>query len=149
MECEVNVDPVPSSSLILYAVLVMLSAFFSSAETALSSVNRVRMIRMSEDGDKGAKRVLHLVDRFDDTLSTILVGNNIVNIGAATVSTAIATSIYSGGAGLVISTFATTIVILIFGEILPKSLAKEFAEKYSLLISGILLFLVKIGRAHV
>ena len=144
MECEVNVDPVPSSSLILYAVLVMLSAFFSSAETALSSVNRVRMIRMSEDGDKGAKRVLHLVDRFDDTLSTILVGNNIVNIGAATVSTAIATSIYSGGTGLVISTFATTIVILIFGEILPKSLAKEFAEKYSLLISGILIFLVKV-----
>lgn len=144
MECEVNVDPVPSSSLILYVVLVMLSAFFSSAETALSSVNRVRMIRMSEDGDKGAKRVLHLVDRFDDTLSTILVGNNIVNIGAATVSTAIATSIYSGGTGLVISTFATTVIILIFGEILPKSLAKEFAEKYSLLISGILLLLVKV-----
>lgn len=137
-------DPVPSSSLILYAILVLLSAFFSSAETALSSVNRVRMIRMSEDGDKGAKRVLGLVDRFDDTLSTILVGNNIVNIGAATVSTAIATSIFSGGTGLLISTFATTVIILIFGEILPKSLAKEFAEKYSLLISGILLFLVKL-----
>ncbi|MBR2077015.1 MAG: DUF21 domain-containing protein, partial [Exiguobacterium sp.] len=137
-------DPVPSSSLILYVVLVMLSAFFSSAETALSSVNRVRMIRMAEDGDKAATRVLHLVDRFDDTLSTILVGNNIVNIGAATVSTAIATSIFSGGTGLVISTFVTTVIILIFGEILPKSLAKEFAEKYSLLISGILVFLVKV-----
>ncbi len=137
-------DPVPSSSLILYVVLVMLSAFFSSAETALSSVNRVRMIRMAEDGDKAAKRVLSLVDRFDDTLSTILVGNNIVNIGSATVSTAIATSIFSGGTGLLVSTFATTVIILIFGEILPKSLAKEFAEKYSLLISGILVFLVKV-----
>lgn len=137
-------DPVPSSSLILYVVLVMLSAFFSSAETALSSVNRVRMIRMAEDGDKAAKRVLHLVDRFDDTLSTILVGNNIVNIGSATVSTAIATSIFSGGTGLLVSTFVTTVIILIFGEILPKSLAKEFAEKYSLLISGILVFLVKV-----
>ncbi|WP_353047839.1 MULTISPECIES: hemolysin family protein [unclassified Exiguobacterium] len=134
----------PSSSLILYVVLVMLSAFFSSAETALSSVNRVRMIRMAEDGDKAAKRVLSLVDRFDDTLSTILVGNNIVNIGSATVSTAIATSIFSGGTGLLVSTFATTVIILIFGEILPKSLAKEFAEKYSLLISGILVFLVKV-----
>lgn len=122
----------------------MLSAFFSSAETALSSVNRVRMIRMAEDGDKAAKRVLSLVDRFDDTLSTILVGNNIVNIGSATVSTAIATSIFSGGTGLLVSTFATTVIILIFGEILPKSLAKEFAEKYSLLISGILVFLVKV-----
>lgn len=110
-------DPVPSSSLILYVVLVMLSAFFSSAETALSSVNRVRMIRMAEDGDKAAKRVLSLVDRFDDTLSTILVGNNIVNIGSATVSTAIATSIFSGGTGLLVSTFATTVIILIFGEI--------------------------------
>ncbi|WP_367660521.1 hemolysin family protein [Exiguobacterium alkaliphilum] len=137
-------DPVPSSSLILYAVLILLSAFFSSAETALSSVNRVRMIRMAEDGDKAAKRVLHLVDRFDDTLSTILVGNNVVNIGSATVATAIATSIFSGGTGLLISTFATTVLILIFGEILPKSLAKEFAEKYSLLISGILIFLVKV-----
>ncbi|WP_214702407.1 MULTISPECIES: hemolysin family protein [unclassified Exiguobacterium] len=137
-------DPVPSSSLILYAVLILLSAFFSSSETALSSVNRVRMIRMSEDGDKGAKRVLSLVDNFDDTLSTILVGNNIVNIGSATVSTTIATTIFTGGTGLLVATFVTTILILIFGEILPKSLAKEFAEKYSLAISGILVFLVKI-----
>ncbi|WP_423905881.1 CNNM domain-containing protein, partial [Exiguobacterium marinum] len=124
--------------------MILLSAFFSSSETALSSVNRVRMIRMSEDGDKRAKRVLSLVDNFDDTLSTILVGNNIVNIGSATVSTTIATTIFTGGTGLLVATFVTTILILIFGEILPKSLAKEFAEKYSLAISGILVFLVKI-----
>lgn len=135
---------VPIGLIILLGVLILLSAFFSSAETAFSSVNRIRLRNYVSEGRSGSKNALFISENFDDALSTILVGNNIVNIAAASISAKVATDIFGPSTGLLISTFGMTILILIFGEILPKSIAKENAESYSLKISGILLMLIKI-----
>src|SRR5699024_3080255 len=125
---------------------IFLSAFFSSSETAFSSVNKVRLKKFVDDGRRGSKKALLLVehDHFGQTLSTILVGNNIVNIAAASISGKLATEIFGGNIGVVISTVVMTILILIFGEILPKSLAREYAESYSLLISNVLYLLMQL-----
>ncbi|WP_079505265.1 hemolysin family protein [Mesobacillus jeotgali] len=135
---------VPIGLVILLGVLILLSAFFSSAETAFSSVNRIRLRNYVSEGRAGSKNALHISENFDDALSTILVGNNIVNIAAASISSKVAVDIFGPSTGLIISTFGMTILILIFGEILPKSIAKEHAETYSLKISGILLLLIKV-----
>ncbi|EDL64590.1 hypothetical protein BSG1_07776 [Bacillus sp. SG-1] len=130
--------------MILLGVLILLSAFFSSAETAYSSVNKIRLRNFESEGLRGSKKALFITENFDRALSTILVGNNIVNIAAASISAKMATDLFGGNTGLVVSTFVMTLLILIFGEILPKSLAKENAESYALSISGILFLLIKI-----
>jgi putative hemolysin len=135
---------VPIGLIIFLGVLILLSAFFSSAETAFSSVNRIRLRNYVSEGRPGSKNALFISENFDDALSTILVGNNIVNIAAASISASVATDLFGASTGLVISTFGMTIIILIFGEILPKSIAKEHAEAYSLKISGILLLLIRL-----
>ncbi|MBT2692640.1 hemolysin family protein [Bacillus sp. ISL-55] len=135
---------VPIGLVILLGVLILLSAFFSSAETAFSSVNRIRLRNYVSEGRAGSKNALHISENFDDALSTILVGNNIVNIAAASISSKVAVDLFGASTGLIVSTFVMTILILIFGEILPKSMAKENAEEYSLKISAILLLLIKI-----
>lgn len=122
----------------------MLSAFFSSAETAYSSVNKIRLKHFADEGRPGSKRALQIAEQFDKTLSTILVGgNNIVNIAAASIAATLAVDVFGGSLALVGSTVVMTILILIFGEILPKSLAKEHAESYSLLIANILYILIQ------
>lgn len=137
-------DDIPLNSIILLGILILLSAFFSSAETAYSSVNRIRLKNFVDEGRRGSKKAFYIAENFDKALSTILVGNNIVNIAAASISAKLATDLFGGNTGLVISTFVMTILILIFGEVLPKSLAKENAENYSLMIAGVLLFLIKL-----
>ncbi len=117
--------------------LIVLSAFFSASEMALSAVNKVRLRTMAEDGDPRAQRALAMVERFDRTLSVILVGNNVVNIAAASTATVLATRIF-GGSGIAIATAVTTVVILVFGEVLPKSIAKENAESVTLSLCGLL-----------
>ncbi|QOY37961.1 hemolysin family protein [Anaerobacillus isosaccharinicus] len=129
---------------LLLIVLVFLSAFFSSAETAFSSVNQIRLKNYVEQKRTGSVKALYIAENFDRALSTILVGNNIVNISAATISAKLATDIFGATIGLPLSTFAMTVIILIFGEILPKSFAKEHAEQLALQIAGILLFLMKV-----
>lgn len=109
---------------------LIVSAYFSATETAFTSVNRIRLKNAANDGDQKAKRVLRLTDRYDDLLSTILVGNNIANIA----NTAIATVFFvklCGVYGPTVSTVVMTLVVLIFGEISPKSLAKEYPEKFA------------------
>lgn len=128
----------------LLIILLFLSAFFSSAETAFSSVNRIRLKNYADENRKGSKNALMITEHFDKGLSTILVGNNVVNIGAATISAKLATDIFGAGTGMIINTVVMTTLVLIFGEILPKSYAKENAEAFSLKISGILVFLMKI-----
>ncbi len=120
---------------ILLFTLIALSAFFSASEMSLSSINKVRLKTMAEDGDPRAQRALGMIERFDRTLSVILVGNNVVNIAAASAATVLATSIFGAG-GVAIATAATTVVILIFGEVLPKSIAKENAESIALSLCG-------------
>lgn len=118
---------------VLLFILIALSAFFSASEMSLSSINKVRLRTMAEDGDPRAQRALGMVERFDRTLSVILVGNNVVNIAAASVATVLATNTFGAG-GVALATAVTTVVILIFGEVLPKSIAKENAESIALFL---------------
>lgn len=121
-----------------------MSAFFSSAETAFSSVNKIRLKNYVDENRKGSKNALMITEQFDKSLSTILVGNNVVNIGAATISAKLATDIFGAGTGMIINTVVMTTLVLIFGEILPKSYAKENAETFVLKISGVLALLMKL-----
>ncbi|QAV25964.1 hypothetical protein BTDUT50_04360 [Neobacillus thermocopriae] len=134
----------PLSLIFLLIFLIFLSAFFSASETAFSSVNKIRLKNYVDEKRRGSKKALYIAENFDQALSTILVGNNIVNIAAASISAKVATDLFGGSTGLVISTVGMTILILIFGEVLPKSLAKEHAESFSLLISDVLYMLIQL-----
>lgn len=122
-------------------VLVALSAYFSATETAFSSLNRIRIKNMASDGDKRAQLVLDLAHDYDKLLSTILIGNNIVNITSASLSTVLFVK-WLGDAGVSLSTVVMTVVVLIFGEISPKSLAKESPEKFAMLSAPVMHALV-------
>ena len=131
------------TQIILLIVLVVLSAFFSSAETALTTCNKIKMRTLAENGNKKAKRVLRITDDSGKMLSAILVGNNIVNLSASSISTSLAIKL--GGNALVgIATGILTLVILIFGEISPKTLATIHADGISLAYSGIIFWLMRI-----
>ena len=129
--------------LILLLVLLLLSAFFSSAETALTTVNQIRMKTRADEGDKRAKRVLLITADSGKMLSAILIGNNIVNITASSIATLLADKLF-GNAGVTIATAVLTVLILIFGEITPKTMATIYAEKLSLTYSGAIYGLIKI-----
>ncbi len=118
-------------------ILVALSAYFSATETAFSSLNRVRLRAWAEDGDRRAALALKLEEDYDRLLSTILIGNNIVNIMSTTIATIFFTDLL-GDYGPTVSTVVLTLVILIFGEISPKSLAKENAEAFAMLSAPLL-----------
>lgn len=124
-------------------ILLFLSAFFSSAETSLTTVNRIRMRSLAEEGNKRAERVLHITDDSGKMLSAILIGNNIVNLSASSIATSLAIKLW-GSVGAGIATGLLTLLILIFGEISPKTLATIHAEKISLAYSGTIEFLMKI-----
>ncbi len=137
--------PPSTGTYIFFVVLLLLSAFFSASETALSSVNKIRLKNKVENGNKRAKTALHLAEDFDRTLSTILIGNNVVNIASASIATMVATALL-GASGAAVATAVVTILVLIFGEILPKSYAKDNAEKVSVLISAPLQWLKSLLR---
>ena len=124
-------------------ILVMCSAYFSATETAFTSINKIRMKTWAENGDKRAASTLAMAEDYDKLLSTILIGNNIVNISASTIATVFFTKLFFEY-GPTISTVVVTIVVLIFGEISPKSLAKEFPEKVSMMSAPILKVIIKI-----
>ena len=117
--------------------MVFLSAFFSSSETALTTVNKIRMKTLAENGDKRAAKVLKVTSDSGKMLSAILIGNNIVNIFASSLATILAIDIF-GDIGSGIATGVLTIVILIFGEVTPKTMATIKADSFSLLIAGII-----------
>ena len=123
-------------------VLVALSAFFSASETAFSSLNQIRLKSRAEDGDTSAARVLAMAEKYDKLLSTILIGNNIVNIAAASIGTIIFTKMLGAERGATVSTMVLTVVVLIFGEVTPKSLAKEMPEKVATAVSPFLVLLM-------
>lgn len=129
--------------IVILVVLLLLSAFFSSAETALTTSNRIRMRTLAEDGDKRAERVLRITDDSGKMLSAILIGNNIVNLSASSIATSLAIKLW-GSVGAGIATGILTVLILIFGEISPKTLATIHAEKIALLYSGAIDFLMKV-----
>ncbi|MDO4293507.1 MAG: hemolysin family protein [Eubacteriales bacterium] len=120
-----------SVTLIIIAACIVMSGYFSATETAFSSINRVRLKNQAEKGDKRAALVLKLSENYDSLLSTILVGNNIVNIGCSSLATILFVKLLGNTAGPGMSTLVTTIVVLIFGEISPKSIAKESPEHFA------------------
>jgi len=109
-----------------------MSAYFSATETAFSSLNRIRVKNMAEKGNKKAQLVHGLSENFDNMLSTILIGNNVVNILSASLATVLFVNWLGNEAGPSVSTAVTTVVVLIFGEITPKSIAKESPEKFAM-----------------
>ncbi len=123
--------------IISIAVLILMSAYFSATETAFSSLNRVRLKSMANSGNRRAKQTLALSEDFDNILSTLLIGNNIVNILSASIATILFTT-HFGNSGVTISTVVMTILVLIFGEISPKSIAKESPEKFAIFSTPIL-----------
>lgn len=127
--------------LVIVIILLSASAFFSSAETALMTSNKLRMRNLAENGDKRAAKVLKVTENTDKMLSAILIGNNIVNLTASSISTALTLKIF--GSKLVgIATGILTFLILVFGEITPKNVASKNAEKMALAYIGVISFLV-------
>lgn len=129
--------------LIVFIICILLSSFFSSAETALMSVNKIRIRNMVDEKVRGAQTVHLLLEDSSKLLGSILVGNNLVNIGASALATSLSIHFF-GNTGVGIATGVVTLLVLIFGEITPKSLAAENAESLSLKIAPIVYFLVKV-----
>lgn len=130
--------------IVLIIILIMMSAFFSAAETAFSSVNRIRLKSMADSGSRGAERALVILKKYDKVLTTILIGNNIVNIAMSSIATMLAVTLLGEQYGSLAATIATTLVVLTFGEVMPKSIAKDFAEPICIGISAVLSFLMVI-----
>lgn len=125
-------EPDSSIQIVAIVMMIMLSAFFSSAETALTTVNKHRLRSLAENGNKSAKKVLSLVDNPAKMISAILIGNNIVNIGASSLTTTFVTQTF-GNAYVGVAAGVLTLVVLLFGEITPKTLATLYNEKISLI----------------
>ncbi len=132
--------------IIVLVVLVSLSAFFSATETAFSSLNKIKLKNMANDGNKRAQKTLKLGDNYSVLISTILIGNNIVNICASSLATVLFVNFWGEELGVTYSTVVMTVLILIFGEISPKSLAKYFPERYALAVTPIISALVVVLR---
>ncbi len=126
-------------------LLTLSSAFCSASETAFSCTNKIRIKNLANNDNAQAKKVLKLLEKYDEMITTILIFNNIVNIASATIATLLFTSVY-GDLGATISTVVMTVVILIFGEITPKSLAKESPEKFAMWSSDMVSFLIVVFK---
>jgi len=129
--------------ILVLILLVALSAFFSSTETAFSSVSHTRLKSRAKLGDRRAQLALDLAEDYDRLLSTILIGNNIVNILASSLATVVFI-FYFKDAGVTVSTIVMTILVLIFGEISPKTLAKDRAEQMTVAVAPVVRLLVKL-----
>ncbi len=133
-----------TTSILIIVTCVILSMFFSATETAFNAVSRLRLKSKAEnDGNKRADRVLRLLDRYDEMLSTILIGNNLVNIACTSLATLLFVALLQNeDLGATVSTIVVTVVLLIFGEISPKTIAKENAEKIAMFSAPILEVLI-------
>lgn len=136
-------DGSPIGTIVLIVLLILGSAYFSASETALASVSRIRIMSLSDNGDKRAKRVLYILDHFDKALTTILIGNNIVNIACASTVTLMATKLW-GVSAVTAATIITTMVVFLVAEMLPKRFAKACNEKTALAVGGSLVFLMRL-----
>lgn len=159
-------EPDSTIQVVAILILILLSAFFSSAETALTTVNKHRLRALAEEGNRNAQRVLKLIENPAKMLSAILIGNNIVNISASALATTVTTNVF-GSKFVGVSTGILTLVVLLFGEITPKSLATLYNEKIALIyihvvaplvtlltpaiwlvdkLSGIIFFILRVDR---
>ncbi len=133
-------DDSPAGNIILFSVLILLSAYFSGTEIALASVNKIHMISKASKGSRAAKRVLKILEKFDEALSVLLIGNNIVNIACGTLATIIAWEF--GAKWVPLATAMATVIIFIFGEMIPKRFAFSCNEKFAEFSSALLLVLM-------
>lgn len=140
---NISLDTTGVIQIVTLVILIVLSAFFSSAETAFSTVNRVRLRTLAQEDHKGAKRVLHILDQYGKMLSAILIGNNIVNLSASSVATTLAIKLW-GSHAVGFMTGALTLVVLMFGEIVPKTWAMQKSESITLLYSGLISMLMTV-----
>lgn len=124
--------------IISIVILIIFSAFFSATETAFSTYNKIKMKNEASSGNKRAQTVLYLSEDYDRLLSTILIGNNIVNIASTTLSTILFTQLFGGAKGPTLSTVVMTVLVLIFGEISPKSIAKDMPESFAMAVAPFL-----------
>lgn len=131
--------------IVLITAMMLFSALFSGTETAYSSVNKLRLKNYEVQGSKKAAKALKLANRFDEVLTAVLIGNNIVNIAASSVSTLLFISIF-GSNGAAVSTIVITLLVLTFCEVIPKSYAKKNAEKIALAMAGPLMFMLLIFK---
>lgn len=129
-----------STYIIAIVILTLFSGLFSATETAYSSSSKIRLKNMVNDGNTKASSVLVILDDFDKFLTSVLIGNNIVNIASATISTLLFSLILKGGKGPTVSTIVITVITLLFGEIAPKSLAKQAPEKFACATVGVVNF---------
>ena len=129
--------------IIVLIIFVILSGFFSASETAFSSASEIRLKAMEQEGNKAASRALKIIDDYDAMLSTILIGNNIVNISIASIGTVLFVKVV-GDMGATVSTVVVTVAVLIFGEITPKSLAAKHADAISMAIAPTISLLISI-----
>ena len=136
-------DPSVAIQFIVLIVLLLLSAFFSSAETSLVTVNQIRMRSLADEGNKKAARVLKITSNSSKMLSAILIGNNIVNIFASSLATTITLQLW-GNRFVSLTTGILTLLVLIFGEITPKTIATSHAEKIAMTYSGVISLLIKV-----
>lgn len=138
-------DDISTSTLfIILFVLIFISAYFSSSETGLMALNKYKLKHLENEGHKGAKRVTELMNRPDRTIGLILIGNNLVNIGAASIATIICIRLYGDVVGPAVATFGLTLIVLIFAEVTPKTLAALYPEKVAFPSSVILQILMKL-----
>ena len=136
----------PGSPIGYTAVIILLilgGAYFAAMETALASVNRIRMMSLADNGDRRAKRVLDILDHFDSALTTILIGNNIMHIGCASVATLMATKFW-GVSAVTVTTFIMTMVVFLAAETIPKRFAMEACDQLAPALSGSLILLMKL-----
>lgn len=133
---------------IVIAILVLLSAFFSATETAFSFVNKIRIQHSVDNGNKKAKNALYVIENFDNALTTILICNNIVNLSCSSIATVLCLHLF-GDMGSAIATGATTLLVLTFGEVIPKCLAKEHCDSFTLKTAGLLRVLMFILKPFV
>jgi len=131
------------TSIIYIIILIIISGMFSGSETSVTSVNRSKIHKLANKGDKRAKKLLNLIDKKNELISSILVGNNIVNILASVLATAILIE-YFGSNGIFYSTLVMTCLIVIFAEVLPKNIALIKADRFALFFSWPLTIFVKI-----
>ena len=129
--------------ILVMVALVIMSGYFSATETAFSAVNKIKLKTLAEDGNRRAKLVLKLCDNYDRLISTILIGNNIVNIALSAIATVYFINLMNGHtAAPTVATVVVTVVVLIFGEVTPKSLAKDFPEKFAMFSAPIISLLI-------
>ncbi|MER2149822.1 MAG: CNNM domain-containing protein, partial [Ruminococcus sp.] len=126
---------------VVILLLVLLSALFSAMETAFSFVNKIRMQQSAADGNRRAKNAQYIIEHFDNALTAILICNNVVNLGCSSIATVLCLNLF-GDIGSAVATGATTLLVLTFGEVIPKCLAKEHCDNFSLSTAGFLKMLM-------